>query len=623
MAGLISAANLGAIADPRLGNEADLIGTEAEHGVIIDTNNHHDKHDHRSLHTIAAPVMHGKGSIYLDTTISFENYLFWARRSREVEKHIRTDDKGLQQLGNVILGRRGSNTAPPPQIVDSGGSNGEKVSEKGSQGGKSDQGSGSIDKYGLLETEWEQAQRAARTATWGSIFYLITTDILGPTNVPWAISQMGYGPGFALYTVFGLMAYYSGMQLWKIFTSLDSTRYPMRNYGDVAFRIYGPWARILVNVLQSFQFFLNVTLLIESSGQSLAQMAAGVNHTGYLCFIVAEVIFMLIGFVLGQIRTLQRLSWLSNLAIWMNFIVIILTMAVVYEYPPNYSAVESTYGIKPGPIVKSVNWPATNTLYDRMTAVMNCVFAYGGATLFNELMAEMRRPFDFWKGFLCAEVFIYVCYLVEGMVVYNAQGNYVYNPAYQGIPNSAYKYQTAGNALSFISAVIAALLYGNVGIKVFYSSVLRDIFHMPPLDHRTGKYIWVALVPIYWCLAWIVAAAIPQISNLTSFVGALCILQFSFTFPPMLLVGFNVQKDAILPEERFDPHTGETKRVDAGWRRWVRGYRRQFARNTFDVVYSLAALGTAGMGLWASIVAMKQSFSGTALTPFTCKNPAG
>ncbi len=99
----------------------------------------------------------------------------------------------------------------------------------------------------------------------------------------------------------------------------------MRNYGDLAFRIYGKWARIFVNVLQSFQFFLNVSLLIESNGQGLGQMAAGASGTGYLCFIVAEVIFMLLGFILGQIRTLQRLAWLANLAIWLNVIVIVMT----------------------------------------------------------------------------------------------------------------------------------------------------------------------------------------------------------------------------------------------------------------------------------------------------------
>lgn len=57
----------------------------------------------------------------------------------------------------------------------------------------------------------------------------------------------------------------------------------------------------------------------------------------------------------------------------------------------------------------------------------------------------------------------------------------------------AYKFQTAGNAISFLTVTIAAILYGNIGIKVLYSSVLRDVFHFPPLDSRIGKRLWVVL----------------------------------------------------------------------------------------------------------------------------------
>lgn len=135
------------------------------------------------------------------------------------------------------------------------------------------------------------------------------------------------------------MAWYSGMQLWKCFQGLDSTRYPMRNYGDLAFRVFGNWARLGVNVLQSFQFFLNVTLLIVSNGQGLVQMAAGENQKGFLCFMLAEAIFMLAGFLLGQIRTLQRLGFLANLAVWLNLVAIFMTMIVTSNHPPNYAAV--------------------------------------------------------------------------------------------------------------------------------------------------------------------------------------------------------------------------------------------------------------------------------------------
>lgn len=309
MAGILSAANVGGIADPRFGDEADAIGTTKEHRGSISQQ-------------VAPPDLHGHRSIYLDTSIKFEDYHYWANRSREVERHIKVGNLGLAGVANLLLGKKNK-----PEEITQASTSGEDspvgdekqpVDEKGIRNTKTD-------KWGITETEWEQAQRATRTATWGSVFYLITTDILGPNNVPWAISQMGYGPGAALYTAFGLMAYYSGMQLWKIFIGLDSTRYPMRNYGDVAFRIYGTWARIGVNVLQSFQFFLNICLLIESNGQGLAQMAQGKSGNGFLCFVVAELIFMLLGFVFGQIRTLQRLSFLANIAIWLNVIVIIAT----------------------------------------------------------------------------------------------------------------------------------------------------------------------------------------------------------------------------------------------------------------------------------------------------------
>lgn len=91
----------------------------------------------------------------------------------------------------------------------------------------------------------------------------------------------------------------------------------------------------------------------------------------------------------------------------------------------------------------------------------------------------------------------------------------------------------------------------------------------------------------------------------------------------MLLVGYNVQKDAMLPEEEFNPQTGQARRVDGGIKRWMRGYKKKFFWNTFDVVYSLAALATAGLGIWASVTAMHADFASTSLTPFTCKNPAG
>ena len=88
-------------------------------------------------------------------------------------------------------------------------------------------------------------------------------------------------------------------------------------------------------------------------------------------------------------------------------------------------------------------------------------------------------------------------------------------------------------------------------------------------------------------------------------------------------MGYNVQKDAVLPEESFNPVTGEIQRVDHGMKRWVRGYMKQPIWNTFDVLYGFAALSLAGLGLWAAAINIKVEFGESGITPFSCKNPAG
>ena len=128
---------------------------------------------------------------------------------------------------------------------------------------------------------------------------------------------MGYGPGIALYTVFGAFALYSGFQIYNVFIHLDSDRYPMKSFGDTFFRVYGRWARHFVNICQAIQLLLTVSILILSNGQSISQISKGT-----LCFIACLVIFMAAGFVVGQVRTLQRFGWLANFAVWINVLIL-------------------------------------------------------------------------------------------------------------------------------------------------------------------------------------------------------------------------------------------------------------------------------------------------------------
>jgi hypothetical protein len=83
--------------------------------------------------------------------------------------------------------------------------------------------------------------------------------------------------------------------LWRMFLDLDSHQYPLKTYGDIAFRIYGTIVRHSLNILQSIQLLFNAGIIVVGNGQGLYQVAKG-----NLCFIVCYLIWVICGFLLAR-----------------------------------------------------------------------------------------------------------------------------------------------------------------------------------------------------------------------------------------------------------------------------------------------------------------------------------
>jgi hypothetical protein len=157
---------------------------------------------------------------------------------------------------------------------------------------------------------------------------------------------------------------------------------------------------------------------------------------------------------------------------------------------------------------------------------------------------------------------------------------------------------------------------------VLYNSVGVQLFHAPPLYTKSGKWIWAGLVPIYWSIAYAIGGAIPDFSGFVGFVSALCAMQFTYSFPPLLHVGLMVQRNAIRSDEDFDPAKGTLMRRDSGMKRIMRGFMAgKWYINVLNVLYCLGALVCAGLGLWASIENLILIYAVPQLNAFSCKSP--
>ena len=457
-----------------------------------------------------------------------------------------------------------------------------------------------------------------------TIFYLITTDILGWAQTPYVFANAGYNAAIGVFVLFGLAAMCSSLMIWKTFLGLDSSRFPMLSFGDPFFRLFGPRARTFINVTQAFQMFCTVAVILQGNSQIISQV-----NGGHICYIAVGIISVVIGIATVGLRQLKHIGFLANFAVWINIVsfIIILVCAPKYGADPTY-ALQTTLLKNPDPV--KVFWSVPPAEYQQQTVdlfaaqfngIDSIVYAYSGALLFIAFLSEMRHPMDFWKGALLAQLFIMVVYLIFGAVVYTFIGQYSVSTISQSVhPESV---QVASNILALITAFLAVFMYFNVGMKVVYLHIGQEIFGLPPVSSKKGYWYWLILGPMYWILAWVFSMSVPNFAGLTGLVGGLLSINFTYSIPAIMYVGFVVQQAAALPGEGFDPHTGVTTRNDHGIKRWIRGFRKTWYLSIPAVLFAMGGLASSGMGSWAAIEGLIEVFGpgGTIQTSWGCAAP--
>jgi hypothetical protein len=124
-------------------------------------------------------VAYSTGHKLHDKNVSFEEYLFYAKLSRSDQRY-EDPDHSFRVFGKTLIkGRYHGNPA-------------EEAGKANALDGKMEKGGADSppQPFIISDEEYVQASRAVRTASWGAVFFLITTDILGPFATPWAFAAV-------------------------------------------------------------------------------------------------------------------------------------------------------------------------------------------------------------------------------------------------------------------------------------------------------------------------------------------------------------------------------------------------------------------------------------------------
>lgn len=122
----------------------------------------------------------------LQRKVTFEEYLHYASITRAEERAANEAyrrGRAPTTVKSLFLDRFSMSSKGPAPVNDSQQVAGlpRELDEKNPQNAAGSKGSSQISDANY---ELHTANRALRTAGWGSVFYLITTDILGPSNTP-------------------------------------------------------------------------------------------------------------------------------------------------------------------------------------------------------------------------------------------------------------------------------------------------------------------------------------------------------------------------------------------------------------------------------------------------------
>lgn len=130
----------------------------------------------------------------VDPTVTFEEYAYWAEIER-AEEHERNrqyiEKRGPRTVGGIIKGRFSQGIHHEEQKER------EKAARAVQEASDGDQKDAAVAQHNDLlvtDEEWKIAARALKTTSWGTLFFLITTDILGWATCPYVLNASSPDP---------------------------------------------------------------------------------------------------------------------------------------------------------------------------------------------------------------------------------------------------------------------------------------------------------------------------------------------------------------------------------------------------------------------------------------------
>lgn len=235
-----------------------------------------------------------------------------------------------------------------------------------------------------------------------------------------------------------------------------------------------------------------VIFAVFAAGSQLiaGQTALSSLSDSKLCAMLYTGLFTIPVFLFSLPRTLDRLSWLSVLAV-----VSILAAGIVGMIGAGIHPVAG----------RTIDIARSSDFVTAFVSITNPVFAYAGHFMFFILISEMKDPRGAMKAAYTLQGFATTFYIVFAVVTYYYIGSGVVSPSFSSLPAAWAK---AAYGIAIPNFWIAGSLYSHTAAKLVFVRVFRRSRHLH--EHSTlGWGVWTLLVLTANGAAFVLAVGVP------------------------------------------------------------------------------------------------------------------
>jgi amino acid permease len=366
---------------------------------------------------------------------------------------------------------------------------------------------------GILEGEARFRRLGWKRLT---IISIVEAIALGSLGLPSAFASLGMVAGVIMTVGLGLVAVYAGYSIGE-----TKLRYPqIGHYADVGQLLLGNFGSKLF--LGSFVALLIFVIGSHCLTGAIAFQTITQNSSCSIIFSVVSAVILLILAVPPSFAEVAILGYIDFASI---IIAIGVTMIATGIQSSNNSG---TFNPDHAPWSA---WPKPGLTFSAaIVAANNIVFAFSFAGCLPSFMEDMHTPKDYVKTLWWLGGIQIVIYTLTGSIIYAFVGQEVQSPALlsAGPVISRVVFGIALPVIFISGSINTTVVCRYIHGKIYQDSIVRYV------NTKKGWITWLGLVFVVTILAWVIAEAIPNFSELLSIISALFVSGLSFYIPPIM-----------------------------------------------------------------------------------------